>query len=184
MVNEVFIELKNKMNNVIEHFSKEISVIRTGRASANILDIVKVDYYGSLTPLNNISNISTPDPQSILIQPFDPSSIENIEKAIIASDLGMTPSNDGTVVRLTVPTLTEERRNEFVKLIHKIIEDGRVAIRNLRRDANEKLKTLEKDKTLSEDNLKRALENVQETTDEFIGKLNSLQKTKENELKL
>ena len=130
MVNEVFTNTKNKMNKVIEHFSREISVIRTGRASTNILDIVKVDYYGSATPLKNISNISVPDPQTITIQPFDPTSIEMIEKGIVASDLGMNPSNDGNIIRLSVPTLTEERRNELVKLLHKIIEDGRVVVRN------------------------------------------------------
>jgi len=184
MINEVFLDLKSKMNSVIEHFSRDIAVIRTGRASANILDIIKVDYYGSLTPLKNIANISAPDPQSLVIQPFDPTSIESIEKAITSSDIGMNPSNDGNVIRLTVPTLTEERRNELIKVIHKIIEEGRIAIRNLRRDANDKLKNLEKDKSLSEDNLKRALDNVQETTDEFINKLNSMQASKEKELQL
>jgi ribosome recycling factor len=131
---------------------------------------VKVDYYGSLTPLKNIANISTPDPQSIVIQPFDPTSIEFIEKAIIASDLGMNPANDGSIIRLVVPTLTEERRNELTKVIHKIIEDGRIAVRNIRREANEKIKELEKSENLSEDNLKRALDNIQEITNENIKK--------------
>ena len=182
MINEIFNEIKVKMNKTIDHFSSEISVIRTGRASSNVLDIVKVDYYGSLTPLKNIANISTPDPQSIVIQPFDPTSIEVIEKAIIASDLGMNPANDGTIIRLVVPTLTEERRNELTKVIHKIIEDGRIAIRNIRRDANEKIKDLEKTENLSEDNLRRALDNIQEITDENIKKLNLMQETKEKEL--
>ena len=113
MINEIFADIKVKMNKTIEHFSDEISVIRTGRASSSVLNIVKVDYYGSFTPLKNIANISTPDPQSIVIQPFDPTSIESIEKAIVASDLGMNPANDGTVIRLIVPTLTEERRDCF-----------------------------------------------------------------------
>tara|TARA_B100000029_G_scaffold477758_1_gene523159 strand:+ start:2129 stop:2686 length:558 start_codon:yes stop_codon:yes gene_type:complete len=182
MINEIFNDIKVKMNKTIDHFSSEISVIRTGRASSNVLDIVKVDYYGSLTPLKNIANISTPDPQSIVIQPFDPTSIEVIEKAIIASDLGMNPANDGTIIRLVVPTLTEERRNELTKVIHKIIEDGRIAIRNIRRDANEKIKDLEKTENLSEDNLRRALDNIQEITDENIKKLNLMQETKEKEL--
>jgi len=184
MINEIFINLKDKMNKVIEHFTQEISVIRTGRASTNMLDIVKVDYYGTPTPLKNISNITSPDPQSILIQPFDPTSIEAIEKGIIASDLGMAPSNDGNVVRLSVPVLTEERRTELIKVIHKIIEEGKVGIRNLRRDANEQLKKLEKDKELSEDNLKRALDNVQEDTDTYIEKLNTILEIKEKELTL
>ena len=184
MVNQIFIDLKSKMNKAIDHYSREVSVIRTGRASADILDIVKVDYYGSLSPLKNIANITAPDPQSLAIQPFDPSSLESIEKAIIASDLGMAPSNDGNIIRLTVPVLTEERRQELVKLLHKIIEDGKVSIRNLRRDANDQLKVLEKNKELSEDNLKRALDNVQEDTDSYIEKLNEVLKTKEEELQL
>ena len=149
-----------------------------------MLDIVKVDYYGTPTPIKNIANITSPDPQSIVIQPFDPNSLETIEKGIINSELGMTPNNDGNLIRLTVPILTEERRNELVKLIHKIIEDGRIAVRNLRRDANEQLKKLEKDKEMSEDNLKRALDNVQEDTDEYIEKLNKILEAKEKELSL
>jgi len=184
MINEIFVNLKNKLNKVIEHFTKEISMIRTGRASTSMLDIVKVDYYGSPTPIKNIANITSPDPQSIVIQPFDPNSLEAIEKGIINSDLGMTPNNDGNLIRLVVPILTEERRNELVKLIHKIVEDGKIAVRNLRRDANEQLKKLEKDKELSEDNLKRALDNVQEDTNEYIEKLNKILEAKEQELSL
>ena len=184
MINEIFVNLKSKLNKVIEHFTKELGVIRTGRASTSMLDIVKVDYYGTPTPIKNIANITSPDPQSIAIQPFDPNSLEAIEKGIINSDLGMTPNNDGNLIRLTVPVLTEERRNELVKLIHKIIEDGRVAVRNLRREANEQLKKLEKDKELSEDNLKRALDNVQEDADEYIEKLNKILEAKEKEITL
>ena len=184
MINEIFVNLKSKLNKAIEHFTKEIGMIRTGRASTSMLDIVKVDYYGTPTPIKNIANITSPDPQSIVIQPFDPNSLETIEKGIINSELGMTPNNDGNLIRLTVPILTEERRNELVKLIHKIIEDGRIAVRNLRRDANEQLKKLEKDKEMSEDNLKRALDNVQEDTDEYIKKLNKILEAKEKELSL
>ena len=184
MVNEIFSNLKVKMDKVIEHFTKELGVIRTGRASTSMLDIVKVDYYGTLTPIKNIANITSPDPQSILVQPFDPTSLDVIEKGIMDSDLGMTPNNDGNLIRLAVPVLTEERRAELVKMIHKIIEDGRVAVRNLRRDANEQLKKLEKDKELSEDNLKRALDNVQDDTNNYIGKLNKILDAKEKELML
>ena len=184
MVNDVFVNLKNKMDKVVEHFTKELGVVRTGRASTSMLDVVKVDYYGTSTPIKNIANITSPDPQSILVQPFDPTSLDAIEKGIIESDIGMTPNNDGHLIRLMVPVLTEERRAELVKMIHKIIEDGRVAIRNLRRDANEQLKKLEKDKELSEDNLKRALDNVQQDTDDYIGKLNKILEAKEKELSL
>tara|TARA_B100001094_G_scaffold328512_1_gene389077 strand:- start:644 stop:1198 length:555 start_codon:yes stop_codon:yes gene_type:complete len=184
MVNEIFSNLKVKMDKVIEHFTKELGVIRTGRASTSMLDIVKVDYYGTSTPIKNIANITSPDPQSILVQPFDPTSLDVIEKGIMDSDLGMTPNNDGNLIRLAVPVLTEERRAELVKMIHKIIEDGRIAVRNLRRDANEQLKKLEKDKELSEDNLKRALDNVQDDTNNYIGKLNKILEAKEKELML
>ena len=184
MINEIFSNLKVKMDKVIEHFTKELGVIRTGRASTSMLDIVKVDYYGTSTPIKNIANITSPDPQSILVQPFDPTSLDVIEKGIMDSDLGMTPNNDGNLIRLAVPVLTEERRAELVKMIHKIIEDGRIAVRNLRRDANEQLKKLEKDKELSEDNLKRALDNVQDDTNNYIGKLNKILEAKEKELML
>ena len=184
MINEIFSETREKMNKVLTHFSSEISVIRTGRASTNLLDVVKVDYYGNLTPLNNIANISSPNPELIVIQPFDPSSLESIEKAIIASNLGMTPNNDGNLIRLNVPPLTEERRNELIKLVHQYIEEAKVGMRNVRRDANEKLKKFEKSKELSEDNLKRALDNIQELTDDYIKKLFDIQTLKEKEIQL
>ena len=182
MVNEIFLNLKNKLNKVIEHFSKEISVVRTGRASTGILDIVKVDYYGVPTPLKNISHVTIPEGQLIVIQPFDPSSLEMIEKSIIASEVGLTPNNDGNVIRLNIPTLTEERRKELIKVVHNIIEEGRVSIRNIRRDANDHLKKHEKDHELSEDNLKRAMDNIQEMTDDHIKDLNQMQDVKEKEI--
>ena len=182
MINEVFTDTKEKMNKVISHFTNEISVIRTGRASTNMLDAVKVDYYGVPTPINNIANINSPSPDLIVIQPFDPTSLEAIEKAIIASDLGLSPNNDGNLIRLNIPALTEERRKELVKVVHKIIEEGRIAIRNLRREANEQLKELEKNHEISEDNLKRALDNIQELTNEFIKNLNEIQDSKEKEI--
>ena len=184
MINEVFIETKEKMNKVISHYSHEISVIRTGRASTNLLDVIKVDYYGTLSPLNNIANITSPNPELIIVQPFDPSSLEPIEKAIVASNIGMTPNNDGNLIRLNVPPLTEERRNELIKVVHKYIENAKVSIRNIRRDSNEQLKQFEKEKDLSEDNLKRALENIQELTNEYIDKLAVIQESKEKDIKL
>ena len=182
MINKLFIDVKEKMNKAVEHYRHEVSTIRTGRASANILDGVKVDYYGSPTPLNNIAHVTVPEGQLIVIQPFDPSSLEFIEKAIMSSDVGLTPNNDGNVIRLNIPSLTEERRKELVKVVHKIIEEGRVAVRNIRRDANDLLKKSEKEHDLSEDNLRRATDNIQEMTDENIKNLNQIQEAKEKDI--
>ena len=182
MINEIFVDIKNRMNKAVDHYRHEISTIRTGRASANILDGVKVDYYGSPTPLNNIAHVTVPEGQLIVIQPFDPGSLEFIEKAIMSSDVGLTPNNDGSVIRLNIPSLTEERRKELVKVVHKIIEEGRVAVRNIRRDANDLLKKSEKEHDLSEDNLRRATDNIQEMTDEHIKSLNAIQEAKEKEI--
>ena len=182
MINEIFVDIKDRMNKAVEHYRHEVSTIRTGRASANILDGVKVDYYGSPTPLNNIAHVTVPEGQLIVIQPFDPGSLEFIEKAIMSSDVGLTPNNDGSVIRLNIPTLTEERRKDLVKVVHKIIEEGRVAVRNIRRDANDLLKKSEKDNDLSEDNLRRATDNIQEMTDEHIKNLNQIEEAKEKDI--
>ena len=182
MINELFVDVKDRMNKAVNHYRHEVSTIRTGRASANILDVVKVDYYGTPTPLNNIAHVTVPEGQLIVIQPFDPSSLEFIEKAIMSSDVGLTPNNDGSVIRLNIPTLTEERRKDLVKVVHKIIEEGRVAVRNIRRDANDLLKKSEKDNDLSEDNFRRATENIQEMTDKHIKDLNQIQESKEKEI--
>ena len=182
MINELFIDVKDRMNKAVEHYHHEVASIRTGRASGSILDSIKVDYYGTPTPLNNISHVSIPEGQLIVIQPFDPGSLEAIEKAIIGSDVGLTPNNDGNVIRLNIPSLTEERRQELVKVVYKIIEEGRVAVRNIRRDANDHLKKSEKDHDLSEDNLRRATDNMQEMTDDHIKELNQIQEAKEKEI--
>ena len=182
MINELFIDVKEKMNKAIEHYRHELATIRTGRASTSILDTVKVNYYGTPTPLNNIAHMTVPEGQLIVIQPFDPKSLEVIEKAIISSEIGLMPNNDGNVIRLQIPSLTEERRKELVKVVHKIVEEGRVSIRNIRRDANDLLKKAEKDNELSEDNLKRAMDNIQEMTDEHIKSLNEVQDHKEKEI--
>ena len=182
MREKIYIITKENMIKVINHYQQEISIIRTGRASKDILDIVKVDYYGSMVPLNNIANITSPDPQMILVQPFDVSSLEQVEKAILSSDLGMNPNNDGKVIRLTVPPLTEERRTELIRLVHKLIEEGRVSIRNIRRNSNESLKKSENNHEISEDDLKISLDNIQEITNEYIDKLNDIQKNKEQEI--
>ena len=182
MINELFIDIKDRMSKAVEHYRHEVSTIRTGRASTSILDGVKVDYYGTQSPLSNIAHVTVPEGQLIVIQPFDPNTLEIIEKAIIASDIGLTPNNDGNVIRLNIPSLTEERRKELVKVVHKIIEEGRVAGRNIRRDANDHLKMHEKDHELSEDNLRRAMDNIQEMTDEYIKDLNQMQDAKEKEI--
>tara|TARA_B100001750_G_scaffold105242_1_gene83322 strand:+ start:160 stop:711 length:552 start_codon:yes stop_codon:yes gene_type:complete len=181
MVDQIYNEMKVQMDKTILHYQNELTKIRTGRASSVMLDSVNVDYYGTMQPLKNIAHISVPESQMIVITPFDPSSLEMIEAAITSSDLGMNPNNDGNVIRLNVPSLTEERRKELIKHVHKIIEEGRVSIRNIRRDVNERIKKL-KDSGLSEDNIKRALDNVQESTDDSIKKLNGISETKEKEI--
>ena len=181
MVDNIYNEMKSLMQKTIIHYQSELSKIRTGRASTSILDNIKVDYYGTPQPLKNIAHISVPESQLIMITPFDPSSLEMIENALVSSDIGMTPNNDGNIIRLNVPSLTEDRRKELIKVVHKVIEEGRISIRNIRRDSNEQLKNL-KNEGLSEDNLKRALDNVQEDTNEFISKLNSMQEIKEKEI--
>ena len=179
MINDLFKDAKNRMNKAIDFHRNEVASIRTGRASSNILDSIKVDYYGTPTPLNNIAHVTVPEGQLVVVQPFDPGSLEFIEKAILSSDVGLTPNNDGAVIRLNIPSLTEERRKELVKNVHRIVEDGKVAIRNIRRDINDVLKKSEKDNELSEDNLKRASDNIQEMTDEHIKILNKIQEAKE-----
>lgn len=182
MTEEIYQETKTRMEKTVSHYQSEIGTIRTGRASTTLLDSIKVEFYGTSNPLKNIALVSTPDPSLITIQPYDPNALEEIEKAITKSDVDLNPNNDGTLIRLSIPPLTEERRMEFVKLVHKIIEDGRVSIRNIRRDSNDKLKNLEKDHSISEDNLKIELENIQDLTNEHIEMLNKMQNNKEKEI--
>ena len=182
MVEKIYNDVKNNMHKTIEHYQKEVSKIRTGRASSTMLDSILVDYYGTPQPLKNMSNVSTPEAQLIVITPFDPSSLEMIEAAISSADLGMTPNNDGSVIRLNVPVLTEERRKDLVKILHQTIEEGRVSIRNIRRDGNDQIKKLQSDENLSEDNVKIELDNIQDLTNQYIEKLNSLQSDKEKEI--
>ena len=184
MLSQIYKDAENKMNKAIDFLIDELSTIRTGRASTSLIENIKVDYYGSLSPLKNIAHISAPDAQLIVIQPFDPTSLEMIEKAIMASDLGMTPNNDGAVVRLNVPALTEERRNEIIKLANKFSEDSKVSIRNIRRQQNEELKKTCKDQNLSEDDLKRELENIQEITNDSIKKIDGILVNKVKDIKL
>ena len=171
--------LKDKMNRVLDNLMKEFATIRTGRANAAILDRISVEYYGFMTPLKEISQITTPEARVIMIKPYEPEALKMIEKAIKDSNIGLNPNNDGTVIRLNVPALTEERRKEIVKSLGKTCEEARVAIRNARRDANE---TLKRDKSLPEDQRKRDEKEVQKITDEFIKKIDDAAKAKEKEI--
>ena len=182
MSEQIYNDGKERMEKTVLHYQSEVSTVRTGRASTSMLDSIKVEFYGSLSPLKNIALISAPDASLITIQPYDPNALEEIEKAITASDLDLNPNNDGSVIRLSIPPLTEERRKELVKVVHKIIEDGRISIRNIRRDLNDQLKGLQKNNEISEDNLKIELDNIQELTNEYIDKLNQIQENKEKEI--
>ena len=181
-IDQVKAESKTRMKKTIEDLSREIASIRTGRASLSILDSVRVDYYGTPSPLNQVANLSIPEPTLILIQPWDTSQIAGIEKAILGSDLGLNPSNDGKVIRLQIPALTEERRKDLVKHLHNVVEQHRVAARNVRRDANEVLKKLLKDKKISEDEQRRSQDETQKLTDEAIAELDKIGKAKEHEI--
>ena len=171
-----------RMEKVLSDLQHEIAGIRTGRASVSIFDNIKVDYYGTPTPINQVANLHVPEPTLITIQPWDVSQIGVIEKAIRGSDLGLNPANDGKLIRVPIPALTEERRKEIVKRLHHVVEEHRVAARNVRRDANEHLKKLLKDKLISEDEERRALDDVQKMTDGHITKIDAVSKAKETEI--
>jgi ribosome recycling factor len=181
-VREVESHEKTRMEKVLADFQHEMAGIRTGRASVSIFDNIRVDYYGTPTPLNQVANLHVPEPTLITIQPWDVSQINAIEKAIRGSELGLNPANDGKLIRVPIPALTEERRKEIVKRLNHIAEDHRVALRNIRRDANEHLKKLLKDKAISEDEERRGLDEVQKMTDGNIQKLDGMAKTKEKEI--
>ncbi|MGI5853812.1 MAG: ribosome recycling factor [Bacillota bacterium] len=181
---DVLADAEQRMKGVIEATKRDFAAVRTGRANPGILDRVVVDYYGTPTPLNQMANISAPDPRMLLIQPWDKSQISAIEKAVLKADLGLNPSNDGVVVRLSIPQLTEERRKELVKLVRKETEEKRVAVRNIRRDANEAIKNLQKDSAngISEDDAKKGLDEVQKLTDQYISAIDGLLEAKEKEI--
>ena len=181
-IKEIGAETKARMNKALEDLRREMATIRTGRASPTILQGIRVSYYGTPTPLNQLANMSVPEPSLIVIQPWDVSQIGAIEKAILASDLGLNPANDGKVIRLSIPALTEERRRELVKHLHHMVEQHRVAVRNVRRDANEHLRHLEKDKKISEDDHHRGQDSVQKLTDSTIAQLDEAGKAKEAEI--
>lgn len=171
-----------RMSSTIDVLKKEFSTVRTGRASLALLDGMTVDYYGTLTPLEQLASLSIPDSRQIAIQPWEQRIIADIEKVILKSDLGLTPINDGKTIRINIPMLTEERRKQLVKLVKKRAEDAKIAVRNIRRDANEELKKLEKEKHLSEDDAKKEHDEIQKITDSFIKKIDEVLANKEKEI--
>jgi ribosome recycling factor len=181
-IEQIHQDAESRMQKAIAATQNELASIRTGRANAQLLDRISVDYYGTPTPLRQMSNISTPDGQSLVIQPYDKSAMADIERAIAKSDLGLNPNNDGTAIRLSIPALTEDRRKEMVKQVKKYGEEGKVAIRNIRRDATEAVKKLEKEENLPEDEIKRQLDEVQKLTDRYTGQMEKVVGEKEQEL--
>ena len=179
---DVIKEARPRMDAVIEDVRRKLATVRTGRAAVSLLDTVMVEYYGTPTPLNQIASVHVPEPQLLTVQPWDQTQLGAIEKAIRASDLGLNPSNDGKLVRIPIPPLTEERRKQLAKQVHEIAEEHRTAIRNIRRDANEKLKKMLKDKAISEDSERDGLDEVQKLTNTYIGKIDEVAKKKEQEI--
>lgn len=179
---EEIVQIKRRMEKAVEDLRKELSTIRTGRASISILDNINVDYYGTPTPVNQVAQLGTPDGTLITVQPYDASLVGPVEKAIRNSDLGLNPSNDGRIVRIPIPPLTEDRRKTLAKHVHKVLEDHRTAVRNIRRDGNEFMKKQLKDKLISEDEEKKSLDEIQKLTDDFVHKLEEVAKNKEQEI--
>ena len=181
-VKRVYTDTEERMKKAVEAIKKEFASIRTGKATTSLLDGIKVDYYGTMTPLSQVANVSAPDARLLVIQPWEKKMIPEIVKAIQKSDLGLNPQSDANVIRLTIPTLTEERRKDLVKLVKKVTEEGKVALRNIRRDSIEALKKTEKDKEISEDESRKAQERVQKITEEYTEKIEGLLKKKEQEI--
>ena len=182
MKEEIIQDLKDSMEKSIEALHKEFSKVRTGRASLSLLDGIKVEYYGQLTPLNQVATLSVPEARLITIQPWDNKVIGEIEKSIQMSDLGLTPINDGKIIRLSIPNLTEERRKELVKVVKKMTENCKVSLRNIRREANSLLKDLKKEKEISEDEMHKAQDEIQKITDTYVNKSDKILKEKEEEI--
>lgn len=182
MLDDIYAEADERMSKVIIVFQRELATLRAGRATPSLLDRIDVDYYGTTTPLNQLAGITAPEPRLLVIQPWDKQSLGDIEKAIQKSDLGLTPNNDGNVIRLSIPQLTEERRKELVKFVRKKAEESKVGIRNIRRDANESVKQLEKTSDISEDERRRAQDYIQEITDKKIVEIDETLELKEKEM--
>ena len=183
MIEDIKHETKQKMSQAISHAQSELLKVRTGRANPDLLNSILVDYYGSPTPINQVSTITVPEPRMIALQPFEKNLIPDIEKAIMDSNLGLTPNNNGNSVLVPIPSLTEERRQDLIKYVHKLIEDGRIVVRNIRRDSIQNIKEFGKEENISEDVIRRQESEVQTLTDEHIEILNKMQETKEEELK-
>ncbi len=175
-------DAEERMEKAVAAMDKDFSKLRTGRASSSLVDDIKVDYYGTPTPINQLASVAVPDSKTITIQPWDKGGFAAVEKAILKSDLGLTPVNDGKIIRIVIPALTEERRKDLVKVSRKYSEDAKIAVRNVRRDANDQLKKLEKDKTISEDELKKATDDVQKLTDKYVAETDKKCQAKEKEI--
>ena len=182
MIESIYQDTRESMGKTVEALKNELSRIRTGRASLSILDGIKVDYYGTLTPLNQMATLAVPESRMITIQPWDASAIKDIEKAILKSDLGLTPSSDGKIIRISIPQLTEDRRKELVKVVHKVCEEHKVSVRNFRRDSNDLLKSMKNEGEISEDDAFKAQDQVQKITDEYIQLVDECYKEKEKEI--
>ena len=182
MIKKIMKKTEKKMKKAYENTKKDFNTVRTGRARPSLVENIMVDYYGTQTPINQLANISAPEARQLIIEPFDKNVIENVEKAIMKANLGLTPNNDGNLIRINIPQLTEERRKELVKVVHEKAENGRIAIRNIRREANDELEIMEEEGEISEDNYHRGLDNVQELTDDYIAKIDNLLEKKENEI--
>ncbi len=181
-MNEVLKDVERRMVGAVEALRGELVRLRTGRASLALVDGIEVDYYGTPSPLNQVANLTVPDPQTIVIAPWEPKMLATIEKAILKSNLGMTPNNDGRVVRLNVPSLTEQRRRDLVKVAYELAENARNAVRQVRRDGNDRVKKLEKSKQISEDQMREGLDSIQNLTDTYVGKINETVARKEKEI--
>lgn len=182
MPKQVIANVKDKMTKAIQAYTRELASIRAGRANASLLDRITVDYYGAPTPINQLAGVSVPEARLLVIQPYDKSVLGDIEKAILKSDLGLTPTNDGNIIRLSIPQLTEERRKDLVKLVKKEAEEAKIAVRNIRRDGNDDLKKLEKNGEITEDDQRGYADDIQKITDEYIAKVDALTKDKEKEI--
>jgi len=182
MLQETYNQLKKKMDSSLDAFRKNLGGIRTGRASASILDGISVDYYGTPTPLKQVATISIPESRLIAVQPWDVSILKEIEKTILASDLGLTPNNDGKIIRLPIPSLTQERRKELVKIVKRVAEDAKIAVRNIRREGNEQLKKAEKAKNVTEDECRKGIDQIQKITDDCIKNVDEISGKKEKEV--
>jgi ribosome recycling factor len=182
MVKEALHEAENRMNGAIRSFEDDLATIRTGRASPALVERLSVEYYGNPTPIMQLATISAPEPRLLTIRPFDPGSVKDIERALLASDLGLTPNNDGKIIRLNIPPLTEERRQELMRVVKNRAEEARVSVRNVRRDTQNDLREFEREKIISEDELHRAEKDLQDLTDKYIDEINSISERKEKEV--